>query len=141
MEFFNKLNGGQRLAAIGAIVIIISWLVAIVAGGAFGIGVLPLLGAVAVLVIYYLQYSPNQHVNWPAPVPLLVLGIAAVVALLAVINALTWLSAIGLLGFGLLMLVVIGTAVGAVIMAWGAWQDYQATPRATPPTSNTPPTA
>lgn len=140
MEFINRLNANERLAAIGAGIIVISALVSVVTGG-FGIVTLPLLGALAVLAIYYLKYAPNQSVNWPAPIQLIVLGIAAVVAVLAVLAALQWVGALGAFGLGLFTLAIIGTAVGAVIMVWGAWQDYQAMPKTTPPSSNNPPAA
>ena len=143
-EIWRKFNANERLAAIGAIVIIISWIVG--AAGAFGIGsgTLPLVGAIAVLVIYYLKYAPNQNINWPTPVPLIVLGISGVVALIALLGALSILGALGALSsfLGLYTLAIIGTAVGAVIMVWGAWQEYQAVPKTTtaaPPVDNTPP--
>lgn len=136
MTFFNKLNANERLAAIGAGIILISWLVGIV--GSFGIGssIVSLLGALAVLVIYYLKYSPTQSMTWPMPVQTIVLGISAVVALLALLGVLPILSLLGAFGaYPLAILAAIGTVVGAVVMAWGAWQDYQAMPKATPPSA------
>jgi hypothetical protein len=138
VEFYNKLNANERMVAIGAAVVVVSWLVGVVSGWGFGIGILPLLAAIGVVVVYYLKYAPNQSVNWPAPIPLIVLGIAGVAALLAVLYALQWLTAIGLFGFGLFTLAILGTAVGAVVMAWFAWQEYQAMPKTTPPDSNPP---
>lgn len=134
-EIWAKFNANERLVGIGAVVVIASWLVGLVSAFGFGVGTLPLLGAVAVLAIYWLKYSPNQNVNWPAPIPLLVLGISGVVAVLAVLNVLPWLTALGFMTsfFGLATLAVVATAVGAVIMAWGAWQEYQAMPKTTPP--------
>jgi hypothetical protein len=134
VEFWNKLNANERVVGIGAIVVIASWLVAVATGGAFGAS-LALLGAVAVLVIYYLKYSPTQNVNFPAPVPTLVLIVSGIAAAVAVLGALNIVTAFGAFAsfLGLLVLSVIGTAVGAVVMAWGAWQEYQAMPRTTPP--------
>lgn len=135
MTFYNKLNANERLVAIGAVIVIISWIVG--AAGAFGIGsgILSLLGAIAVLVIYYLKYSPTSSVTWPMPVQTIVLVISGIMALLAVIGLIGWLGVLGGLGFGLYFISVIGGAVGAVIMAWGAWQDYQAMPKTTPPSA------
>lgn len=143
MEFYNKLNAAERLVTIGAAIVIISWIVGLAGGFGFGANTVALLGAIAVLAIYFLKYSPTQSVNWPAPVPLIVLGISAVVALLAVVGALPVLSLLGGLAgfFAIAILALIGTAVGAVIMAWGAWQEYQAMPKTTPPSSNNPPAA
>jgi hypothetical protein len=131
VTFYNKLNANERLVVIGAVIVIISFLVGMV--GAFGIGAgsIPLVGAIAVLVIYYLKYSPTQSMTWPMPVPTIVLGISAISAVLAVIGALPLLGLLGLFGIG--VLAGIGTLVGAAIMAWGAWQDYQAMPKTTPP--------
>lgn len=134
MTFFNKLNANERLVAIGAVIVIISWLVGLVDAFGFGVGTIPLLGAIAVLVIYYLKYSPTQSVTWPWPVQTIVLGISAISALLALLGA---LSLLGLLAFGLglAFLSSVGGVVGAVLMAWGAWQDYQAMPKTTPPSA------
>jgi hypothetical protein len=133
VTFFNKLNANERLVAIGAVIVGISWIVG--AAGAFGLGsgILSLLGAIAVLAIYYIKYSPTQTMTWPMPVQTIVLGISGVMALLAVLGLVGWLGVLGGFGFGLYFLSVIGGAVGSVIMAWGAWQEYQAMPKTTPP--------
>jgi hypothetical protein len=132
VAFWNRLNANERLAGIGAIVIVVSWLVGIASGIGFGSSV-ALIGAIAVLVIYWLKYSPTQTVTWPAPVATIVLIISGVVALLAVIGGLSLLSLLGALG-SLYAIAIVGTVVGALIMVWGAWQDYQAMPKSTPPT-------
>ncbi|HEY0443939.1 MAG TPA: hypothetical protein VGC90_06940 [Candidatus Limnocylindrales bacterium] len=137
MAFFNKLNAAERLAAIGAVIVIIAWLVTLVGGYGLGGSSITLLGAIAVLVIYFLKYSPTQNMTWPAPIQTIVLIISAIAAILALLAA---LSVIGLLGafgggLGLYFLGLVATAVGAVIMVWGAWQDYQAMPKTTPPSN------
>ena len=138
-EIWQKFNANERLAAIGAVVVIVSWLVGIVSAYGLATSTITLLGALAVLAIYYLKYAPNQNINWPAPIQTIVLGVSAVAALLAVINALQWIGVSSLFG-GLAILGVLGAAVGALIMVWGAWQEYQAMPKAAPPSPPTPPT-
>jgi hypothetical protein len=140
--FYNKLNANERLAAIGAVVVIVSWIVGLVGASGLGGGTITLLCAIGVLAVYYLKYSPTQNVNWPAPIPLIVLALAGLAALLAAIAVLQMLG-LGALGslLGLYSLAVIGTAVGAGIMVWGAWQEYQAMPKTTPPSSPNPPGA
>jgi multisubunit Na+/H+ antiporter MnhG subunit len=137
VEFWNKLNAKERLAGIGAIVIIVSWLVGIASGVGFGSSI-ALIGAIIVLVIYYLKYSPTQNVNWPSPVPTIVLIVSGIVAILAILGALSILSFLGAFAtYSILYTIsVIGTVVGALIMVWGAWQDYQAMPKSTPPGSS-----
>lgn len=134
MTFFNKLNANERLAAIGAAIIIIAWLLGIVGTIGIGAGSIPLLGAIAILVIYFLKNSPTQSITWPMPVQTIVLAIAAISAVLALVGALPWLSLLGVLGI-LGLLATIGSIVGALIMAWGAWQEYQAMPKTTPPSA------
>ncbi len=136
MAFWNKLNANERLTSIGAIVVIVGFLVALAGSYGFGGSTIALLGAIAVLVIYFLKYSPTQSVTWPAPVPTIVLGISAIVAILAIIGALPSLGVLG--GSALYTLGAVAEAVGGVIMTWGAWQDYQAMPKATPPSSGGP---
>lgn len=131
MTFYNKLNANERLVAIGAAIVIISWLVSLTSTFGFGVGSVPLIGAIAVLVIYYLKYSPTQSITWPMPVQTIVLVISAIAALLALIGALPGLSSIASL-YGIAL---IGTVVGAGLMAWGAWQEYQAMPKTTPPSA------
>lgn len=132
MAFWNKLNANERLAGIGAIVVIVGFIVSLLGSYGFGANTLVLLGAIAVLAIYYLKYSPTQTMTWPAPIPTIVLAISAIAALLAILGALPALGLLG--GLGLYSLGAILTVVGAVIMVWGAWQEYQAMPKATPPT-------
>jgi hypothetical protein len=103
-----------------------------------------------------------MNVTWPAPVSLLILGISAVVALLALLDLLTWLPRLGLAGYfgGGLIITLLLSVAGAALMVWGAWQEYQIvkpampnfgstttpppppaspTPPAYPPASPTPP--
>ncbi len=141
MEFYNKLRAGERLIAIGAALVILSYIVAI-AGRGFGLGAgsLGLLGAIAVLVILFLKYSPTQNINWPIQVELINLGIAAVVGLSALLTLLEVLSLISLLGITAILALAL-FVIGAAVMVWGAWQEYQAMPKTTPPSSNNPPAA
>jgi multisubunit Na+/H+ antiporter MnhG subunit len=133
VAFWNKLNANERLAGIGAIVVIVGFIVSLLGSYGFGANTLVLLGAIAVLVIYYLKYSPTQtNMTWPAPIPTIVLAISAIAALLAILGVLPALGLLG--GLGLYTLGAILTVIGAVIMVWGAWQEYQAMPKATPPT-------
>jgi hypothetical protein len=124
MQIWEKFNPRERLTAIGAALVILGFIVSI-AGYGIGAGTVSLLGAIAVLAIYYLKYAPNQNITWPAPVPLLVLGIAGIVAVLAALDVLTSLKYLGLLGVGIGALALVLEAVGAGLMAWGAWQEYQ----------------
>jgi hypothetical protein len=124
MQIWDKFNPRERLTAIGAGLVILGFIVSI-AGYGIGAGTISLLGAIAVLAIFYLKYAPNQNINWPVPVPLLVLGISGIVAILAALDVLTSLRFLGLLGVGIGVLALILEAVGAGLMAWGAWQEYQ----------------
>jgi len=153
-EIWNKFNPRERLTGIGALVIILGWIVGLTARG-LGIGSLGLLGAVAVLVVLYLKYA-NPDIKWPVHVALIILAISAVVAIAAVLTLLDWFGYLGILGIsGLLSLGLY--VIGALLMVWGAWQEYQvekpalpnmsasststAPPAATPPAASAPPAA
>ncbi|HLQ47866.1 MAG TPA: hypothetical protein VK233_02755 [Candidatus Dormibacteraeota bacterium] len=142
-EVWNKLNSREKLTAWGALAVALGWIIGL--AGSFGLGgnTIALLGAIAVLVILFLKYSPNQSITWPAPIPLINLAISAVVALLALLGLLQWLQLLGGFGsvFGAALIAAIVTAVGAGLMAWGSWQEYQLTKPATPASasSSTPP--
>jgi hypothetical protein len=134
-EIWNKFNANERMAAIGAIIVLISFLVGIAVGYGLGTSTIALLGAIAVIAIYYLKYSPNQSINWPAPIPTIVLVIAGISALLALLNVVSFLRFLD----GLEWLAAIGTVAGTLMMAWFAWQEYQAQPKTTPPSTPNPP--
>jgi hypothetical protein len=134
-EFMKKLTANERLAVWGAVIVVI--------GSIFGSGWLALIGGIAVIALYWLKYSPTTNINWPAPVQLIALGISGIIALFAIMGAL------GSLGFGSLggfffggmyivwLLAAIAVAIGAVMMVLGTWREYQAMPKAAPP--STPP--
>jgi hypothetical protein len=125
-EIWQKFNANERMAAIGAGIVVVAWLVGIASPYGIGASTVALLGALALLAVLYLKYAPNQNINWPAPVPLLLLVISAVVALIAAVTLLQWLSVIG--GSSITLLVsLIGTVVGAGVMAWYSYQEWQST--------------
>jgi amino acid permease len=128
--FMNKLNANEKQVIYGAIIVVIAYLVTAVSGfGFLGSGSGDLAAAVAIAVIYWLKYQPNQ-INWPIPPQTIVLGIAAVAAFFAVLAVVGWLTFIGI---SLYSLGIILNAVGCVVMVYGAWNEYQAMPKATPP--------
>jgi hypothetical protein len=127
----NRLAAGERVTAIGAIVVVISGLLAMVSG--FGMAIIPVLGAIAALVVLYLNRSSTQAVSWPAPVPLVLLGISAVTAVLAVVLVMPFLSVLAFFGIG--MLALIALVIGSLVMIAGSWQEYQSMPRTATATS------
>jgi len=140
-EFWNKLNQRERLSAWGALAIAVGWIIGLTASYGIGGGGLSLIGAIAVLVILYLKYAPNQTITWPAPVPTIILVISAIVAVGALLTLLDMLRLLGLIGYGFVagaVLAGIVTAAGAALMVWGAWQEYQLTAPATRMGSSTP---
>jgi hypothetical protein len=122
-----RLNANERLAATGAVVVLVAWLVGVVTGYGFGVGSIPLLAAIALIVIYFLKYDPTRAINWPAPVPTIAVAVSGIAALLAVLALLEWLS----FGFSFRGAVVaaLASAVGTGIMAYGTWKEYQAQPK------------
>jgi len=153
-EIWNKLNPRERLTATGALIVVLGWIVGVVARG-LGTGTLALglIGGIAVLVVLYLKYA-NPTIQWPVAVPLITLGIAAIVAIFAVLTLIDWLGYLNALG--ITGLVALGLyVVGALLMAWGAWKEYQvekpalpnmsassastAPPAAAPPAASAPP--
>ena len=74
-----KFNKNERNVSFGAAIVLIAWVVGLVGYGGFGVEFLGALGAAAVLVIYYLKYAPNQNIQWPVPIPTIVLIISAII--------------------------------------------------------------
>ena len=136
-EFWKKLNANEKMVMYGAAIVVVAFLVGIVGSYGFGSASTDLIAAIAIAVIYWLKYSPNK-INWPAPVPTIVLVIAGIAAIFAILAA---LGAVGLLfGFGLFGISLIINAIGCAMMAWFAYKEYQAMPKVPAPPS-TPPAA
>jgi len=152
MAIWQKFNPRERLSAIGAGLIILGWIVSLTSFGG-GSTVIALLGALAVLAILYVKYTPTMNVTWPAPVSLIILAISGIVGLLALLYVLQILPLLGFATYfgGALILAAAIEVIGAAVMLWGAWQEYQiekpAMPNfgagagAPPPTQPTPPSA
>jgi hypothetical protein len=127
-EIWSKFNKNERLVSFGAGIVIIGWLLGVVSAYGFGVGFLSALGAIAVLVIYYLKYAPNQNIQWPAPIETIVLAISAIIAVAAILNLVQVLGLLSIAGyFGLYFIALIAITGGGVLMAFAAWQEYQAT--------------
>jgi hypothetical protein len=134
--FWKKLNKNETMVMYGAIIVVIAFIVGLVGSSGFGTASTDLVAAVVIAVIYWLKYSPS-NINWPVPVQTIVVviaGIAALFALIAALGALAFLFSFGLYGIGLLI-----NAVGCVIMAYFAWKEYQAMPKAAAPPPPAPP--
>jgi hypothetical protein len=138
--WWQKLNANERMAATGAIIVFI---VSLLSSGWIAV-----IGAAAVLVVYWLKYSPNQ-ITWPAPIELINLVISGIIGLFAVIGviALIGMSGLGfgIFGFGggffggfwvIVAIIAIAFTVGAGMMVLGTWREYQAMPKTAPPTTS-----
>lgn len=119
-EIWAKFNANERLIGIGSLVVVVAWLLGIVSPYGIGANTIALIAAIAALVVLYLKYAPGSNVNWPAPVSAILLGISAV-AILVALAGLTWLW-VG----GLYLLAAVATLVGAALMIWGSFQEWQA---------------
>src|SRR5450759_4631949 len=100
-EILAKLTKNEKLIGIGAVVVAVAWLVGWLitdgwygASGAQTMGLLALVAAIVAVVVLYLKYAPNTNITWPAPLPVLLLGIAAVAGVAALIGLLQALSLI-----------------------------------------------
>jgi hypothetical protein len=127
-QIWAKFDKNERLVSFGAAIVIVGWLLGVFSAYGFGYGILTALGAIAVLVIYYLKYAPNQNINWPAPVETIVLGISGIIAIVAILNLIQILGLLSIAGyFGLYFIALLAITAGGVVMAFGAWTEYQAT--------------
>lgn len=130
---WNKLNPRERLTAMGAGLVVLAWIVGLVTRG-FGVGSLGLVGALAVLAVLYLKYT-NSTINWPIAVPLITLAISGLIALFAVLTLIDYLGFLDVIGITALLALGIYVA-GALLMAWGSWQEYQVEKPAMPTFGN-----
>jgi hypothetical protein len=121
---FSKLTQNEKLAVYGAIASIVGPILASMGFG-FGVGWLTLLLAIAMLAIVFLpQLSPQTTLpGSKGSLMVIVGGIAAVSAALALIGSLGWLGF-----FGTNLVFVIGWLLGiagGLLMGWAGWQEFQ----------------
>ncbi len=129
MQIWAKFNANEKLASIGAGLVILAFIVGIglYSAGSFGAsGLLGILAAIALLVVYYLKYT-NSTINWPAPIPVIAFAIGAVMGLAALLGLLFIVQWLGWIGFTATWLVgPILNIVGGALMAWGTYKEWQA---------------
>ena len=119
-EIWAKFNANERLVAIGSLVVVVGWILGLISPFGIGANTLALLAAIVVL---YLKYAPNTNVTWPAPLAVILLGISIVAAIGALLG-------LGLLSVGgVYLLAEIATIVGAAIMVWGSYQEWNVSKR------------
>lgn len=138
MALWNKLNANEKLVGYGIGITVVSWVLGLVGGLGFGGGAL--IPAIVVGVIYWLKYESKTPIAWPLPVATIVLIITGIEALLTLISLLGFgfvLAVFGIIAF----LALVINAIGAGVMAYGAWKEYQAMPKATAPPPPPPPPA
>jgi hypothetical protein len=121
---FSKLDQNEKMAVYGSLAAIIGPILAS-AGFGFGAGGLTLILALAMLAIVFLpQLSPGTKLpGSKGSLMVIVGGIAAASAALALLSSLGWL---GLFGSNLVFVVgwLVGIA-GGLLMGWAGWQEFQ----------------
>jgi hypothetical protein len=121
---FSKLSQNEKLAVYGAAASIIGPVVA--SGLGYGAGFLTLLLAVGMLAVVFLpQLSPTTTLpGSKGSLMVIIGGIAAVSAALALLSSIGWLGF-----FGTSLVFVLGWLVGiagGLLMGWAGWQEFQA---------------
>ena len=143
-EILAKLTKNEKLIGIGAVVVVVAWILGLVitdswysASGAQTMGLLALVAAIVAVVVLYLKYAPNMNITWPAPLPVLLLGIAAVAGVVALIGLLQAFTYDPFAGYGnligakankpiMLYVAALGVVVGAGLMVYAAYLDWTA---------------
>jgi hypothetical protein len=129
-QIWAKFDANEKLATYGSGLVILAFLLGIIFSGGllgYGTGVIVLLGAIALPVIYYLKYAPDTKINWPAPVPLIAFGIGAIVGLIALIALIQMVQWFGWLSFNISWLIApIVSILGCALMFWGTYKGWSA---------------
>lgn len=121
---FSSLSSNEKLGVYGSIAVIIGILIA--SGGlfGFGLGLLALIAAIAMLVIVFLpQMSPGTSL--PGSKGTLMFAAGIIAAAVLVITLIQFIEFIG--GFlgsvnGIFFLIAV---VGSLVMAWAGWGELQ----------------
>jgi hypothetical protein len=132
-QFMDKLNVNEKQVLYGAAIVVLAFIVGAISGyGYLGTGSGDLAAAVAIAVIYWLKYQPTA-INWPVPPQTIVVVIAGVSAFFVLLSLIVWLPGIGSYLISLFTLATVLNAIGAGVMAYGAWNEYQAMPKTAAP--------
>jgi hypothetical protein len=131
-EIWNKLNPNERIAAYGGIILLVVSLIGYAMRWG-NVATFGLLAGLIVLGLLYVKNAPNMSVTWPAPFSLILLIVGGVALILLALQILPDLRFIA----GVDAIVIIGLPLGAALVTWGAWQEYQQLPKA--PASENPP--
>jgi hypothetical protein len=152
-DILAKLNQNEKLIGGGAALYVIGWLIGFLlasvsfAGlasvnvfnesGGSGLGFIGLLGALALIAIIYVKITPTMKVNWPLPLELIVLVVAAVVGVVALY--LLWQNFDHSQSFNICRgfegcpswpitdwIAVAGVVVGAALACYGAYMAWVA---------------
>lgn len=115
---FSKLSSNEKLAAIGAVAAILGALLSFGGGGSFGV----LTGVAMLLIIFLPQFSPSTKL--PGSKGSLMIVVGGVSALGALLALLAWLPYLGLFG-GVFIGLLLGIA-GQLLMGWASWKEFQA---------------
>ena len=136
--FWKKLNANEKMVMYGAILVVVAFVVSLADRfGYGGYGSYDLGTAIVIAVLYWLKYAPNMSIKWPAPIQTIVVAIAGISAIFALLTLVVVLSFIG----SLTGIVALINAVGCGMMAWFAYKEYQAMPKASTPPPPPPPAA
>ena len=153
-EIMAKITARERMIGIGAIVLAVAWIFGLIfatknycvtfAGQTAcsgsqnyfthehgsDLGLLALVAAIAGIVVIYLKYAPNMKINWPAPLPVIMLAIggvavaaSALMLLLAFLDAKDAFDVVPIT----MWIAMIAMVVGGALMAWPAYQDWNET--------------
>jgi len=144
-EILAKLTKNEKLIGIGAVVVVVAWVLGLVItsgwygfSGAQTTGLLAVAAAIAAVVVLYLKYAPNTNITWPAPLPVVLLVIAAIAGAAALIGLLQAFTYDPYAGYGGLLgqygvgkpitiyLAAAGVVVGAGLMVYAAYLDWTA---------------
>jgi len=132
-QFMDKLNVNERQVLYGAAIVVVAFIIGSLSGyGYLGTASGDLVAAVAIAVIYWLKYQPTP-INWPVPPQTIVVVIAGVSAFFVLLSLIAWLPGIGSYLISLFTLATVLNAIGAGMMAYGAWKEYQAMPKTAAP--------
>ena len=153
-QIWAKISAREKLVVYGAVGVAVGCLVGMILGtksyggySAAGINIpgvsvnyftaenaglfalLALVGAIATLVVIYLQAAPNSNINWPLPYTQVLVIVALATAACAILIVLMQLIRAG--GFGpeppIFMYVADILAVaGGALMAYAAYMEWQA---------------
>lgn len=121
---FSSLSSNEKLGVYGSVAVIVGMLIASSGFFGFGLGILALVAAIAMLIVIFLPQM-SSGTDLPGSKGTLMFACGIVAAAILVISLIQFLQFIGVYLATINGIFFLIAMVGSLAMAWAGWQELQ----------------